>query len=73
MGDRDALLAELVTAEAEIKRLREALVAYADMDNWSVYRFHKRHPVRCWLGELDAWEPARKALEPAPAEEGRDE
>ncbi len=53
----------IVALEAEVKRLREALKVYADLDNWSVYRSDRGRRVRCWLGALDAWDVARAALE----------
>ena len=51
--------------DSELKKLREALAIFADVDNWKaefVGREHRTYRVT-WTGEhLEPWEIAQKAL-----------
>jgi len=56
----DALRAERDAAEAEVTRLREALMIYANKDEWAMIYPSGHHIM--FFGNGDGWEIARKAL-----------
>jgi hypothetical protein len=52
----------LQETQAEVKRLREALVQYADKDNWSQVELGQMAYKDCWNDYSSGWEVAEAAL-----------